>query len=501
VLEGLNKGEMKLHPDRYEKINRDWLGKLRDWNISRQLWWGHQIPAWYDEQGNIYVPDVDDPMMDCIDNPKYADLNLTQDPDVFDTWFSSNLWPFSTMGWPDTEDPFFKKFYPTQVMVTGYDILFFWVTKMQLAGYGLVGEKPFTDIFLHGLVLDEKGQKMSKSKGNGIDPLEVMDEHGTDALRYAMNYASTHGQDIRWDPRRVEMGRNFNNKLWNATRFAMMNLQNEDGSEGELDTGPPETLADRWIMSRLQQAIGEITTHLENYDLGLASREIYDFVWSEFCDWYLEAAKPELREGNARTRYILKTVLTDIVKMLHPMIPFITAELYEALDNEGDVGYADYPIVDASLLDKDVNSAFKHLQNAIGAVRNLRSEANIPPGQMLPILVEGKAANIIAENVSTFTSLAKAELTDSIEGAALTQLAPDLELKLQLEGVIDVAEYKGRQEKKLAELTKLKGMSEGKLGNARFVDNAPEEVVAEERRRLEETKGLIQALEASIAQL
>ncbi|MEZ4631293.1 MAG: valine--tRNA ligase [Deinococcales bacterium] len=291
VLAGLEKGEMKLFPERYDKVNKAWLQDLRDWCISRQLWWGHQIPAWYDEAGNIYVPDPANPMLDCPDDPRYQHLNLRQDPDVFDTWFSSNLWPFSTMNWPDLKDPFYQKFYPTQVMVTGYDILFFWVTKMQLAGYGLTGQKPFSDIFLHGLVLDAEGQKMSKSKGNGVDPLEVIGQYGADALRFAMTYASTHGQDIRWDDRRVEMGRNFNNKLWNATRFAMMNL------EGELSEGRPESLADRWIMSRLQKASFEVSRQLENYDLGLANRTAYEFVWNEFCDWYLEAAKPELREG------------------------------------------------------------------------------------------------------------------------------------------------------------------------------------------------------------
>lgn len=224
VLAALDAGEMRLTPERYTKVNRDWLLSLRDWNISRQLWWGHQIPAWYDPEGNIYVPDPQNPDLDPPDDPRYAHLTLTQDPDVFDTWFSSNLWPFSTLGWPDTEDPFFKKFFPTSVLVTGYDILFFWVTKMQLASYALLDQKPFSDIVLHGLVLDEHGQKQSKSKGNGIDPLDVIAEAGADALRFAMAYASTGAQDIRWDPRRVEMGRNFGNKLWNAVRFAMMHL-------------------------------------------------------------------------------------------------------------------------------------------------------------------------------------------------------------------------------------------------------------------------------------
>ena len=224
IIKALDSEEIKIFPDRYTKVNRDWMENIRPWCISRQLWWGHQVPAWYDEAGNIYVPDPANPDLDCDKDPRYAHLNLKQDPDVFDTWFSSNLWPFSTLGWPDTEDPFFKKFYPTSVLVTGYDIIFFWVARMEIAGYEFTDQRPFEHVLLHGLVLDEKGQKMSKSKGNGIDPFDVINEYGADSLRFATTHASTGGQDIRWDSRRVEMGRNFNNKLWNATRFAFMNL-------------------------------------------------------------------------------------------------------------------------------------------------------------------------------------------------------------------------------------------------------------------------------------
>lgn len=496
VLEGLDKGDMQLFPDRYTKVNRDWLENLRDWNISRQLWWGHQIPAWYDEDGTIYVPEPSSPYQDCSEDPRYKDLSLTQDPDVFDTWFSSNLWPFSTMGWPDENDPFFKKFYPTSVLVTGYDILFFWVTKMQLAGYGLLNEKPFSHIMLHGLVLDEQGQKMSKSKGNGIDPLVVMDEFGADALRFATTYASTGGQDIKWDARRVEMGRNFNNKLWNATRFAFMNL------EGELDEGVPETLADRWIMSRLQRAIKDITLHLENYDLGQANREAYDFVWNEFCDWYLEAAKPALWDENARTKYMLKTVLIDILKLLHPIIPFVTSEIYEAFGFEEQIGLSKWPIVNESLIDEEAESSFVHLKNAIGAVRNLKSEASLSPQQSINIYAQGDAASVLQANAKIFEMLAKASLIqDAPTGAALTQIVPELELKLPFEGLIDADEWKAKQSKRLAELEKNLMTSERKLSNAKFVDNAPAHVVEEERRRMEEAKDLISGIKTSLAQL
>jgi len=501
VLQGLNDGEMQLFPDRYTKVNRDWLANLRDWNISRQLWWGHQIPAWYDEDGNIYVPDSSDPYQDCSEDPRYKDLNLRQDPDVFDTWFSSNLWPFSTMGWPDDEDPFFKKFYPTSVLVTGYDILFFWVTKMQLAGYSLLNEKPFSHIMLHGLVLDEHGQKMSKSKGNGIDPLVVIDEFGADALRFAMTHVSTGGQDIRWDSRRVEMGRNFNNKLWNATRFTFMHLANEEG-DLPLDEGAPETLADRWIMSRLQRATKEVTHHLENYDLGLANREAYDFVWSEFCDWYLEAAKPALNNGNARTRYILKTVLLEILKLLHPLIPFVTSEIYEAFGFEEQIGLANWPSVTESLIDSEAEANFEHLKNAIAAVRNLKSEASLSPQQTINIYAQGNAIAILNENTKVFEGLAKAKLVkEAPKGAALTEIVPDLELKLPFEGLIDVDDWNAKQAKRLADLQKNLMISEKKLSNAKFVDNAPAQVVEEERRRMAEAKELVAGIEASLAQL
>ena len=499
VLEALDAGDMRLIPERYTKVNRDWLQNLRDWNISRQLWWGHQIPAWFDAEGNVYVPDPANPELDPPDDPRYAGLKLTQDPDVFDTWFSSNLWPFSTLGWPDTEDPFFRKFFPTSALITGYDILFFWVTKMQLASYALLGEKPFTDIVLHGLVLDEHGQKMSKSKGNGIDPLTVMDAFGADALRFAMAYTSTGGQDIRWDDRRVEMGRNFTNKLWNAARFAMMNL-----SDGMPDTQnvKPGTLADRWILSRLQQAIGEVTRHLDAYDLGAATRAAYDFVWSEFCDWYLEAVKPELREGSAATRAVLARTLTDILKLLHPLVPFITSELYEAFGFDTQLGWASWPQVDQALIDGGAERDFARLQHAVTGVRNLRAEANVPPSQEISVSVSGAGAEALRANPAVFKALTRANVLETpVEGASILQVVPELELTLPLTGLVDIGEWRARQEKRLKELRANRDKSAKKLANAKFVQNAPAEVVEEEKRRLSEAEGLIGGLEASLRAL
>ena len=495
ILKALDEGDIELFPERYTKVNCDWLLHLRHWCISRQLWWGHQIPAWYDQEGNVYVPDIDDPYTDCPDNPQYADIDLAQDPDVFDTWFSSNLWPFSTLGWPDTSDPFYKKFYPTNVLVTGYDILFFWVARMEIAGYECTGKRPFEHVLLHGLVLDERGQKMSKSKGNGIDPLDIIAQSGSDALRFAMTYVSTGGQDIRWDSRRVEMGRHFNNKLWNAARFVIMNL------EGDLAAGQPEMLADRWIMSRLQRIVNEVTQHLELYDLGKANRALYDFVWSEFCDWYLEAVKPQLREGNARTRHVLQTVFTSILKLLHPLIPFISSELYDALGYESQIGWDTWPQVDASLIDEEAEESFEHLKNGIVAVRNLRSEADLAPTKVIPLHVQGNAQPVIEANKKVFELLARVKLHGTISGMSLSQVVPDLEIRLPIEGIIDVDDWKLRQEKRLKEFQDNKHKIENKLRNPKFVKHAPYEVVVEERRRLDETNDLIGKLEMSLAKL
>ncbi len=505
VLASLDAGAMRVVPERYEKVNRDWLEAIRPWNVSRQLWWGHRIPAWYDEEGNVVVPDASDPLRDPTDDPRYAGRTLTQDPDVFDTWFSSNLWPFSTLGWPDTEDPFFQRFYPTDVLVTGYDILFFWVARMQLAAAEFTGGAPFHTVMLHGLVLDAEGQKMSKSRGNGIDPLEVMDASGADALRFAMAYASTGSQDIRWDDRRVEMGRAFANKLWNAARFALSYLDAAPGVSGDGSAASDATasrLADRWIRSRTARAVQVVTQHLEALDLGLAARASYEAVWSEFCDWYLEAAKPALRAGDEATLRTLHAGLRTFVQLLHPLMPFITSELWEALGEPGQVATAAWPEPGEEAIDEPAEEAFGQLQAAVAAVRQLRVEAGLAPGQQLAVVVEGPAAAVVAREREVFETLARARVLDAPPaGASLARSLPACTVRLPLEGVLDVEAWRERQAKKLAEARAALEKHQRKLANERFTANAPEAVVAEERRRAEEAAALAESIEASLAAL
>ncbi len=498
ALKALDDGEIRVHPERFTKVNRDWLANLRHWCISRQLWWGHRIPAWYDEDGNVFVPPVDAPDSDPSQDPRFAGKNLKQDEDVFDTWFSSNLWPFSTLGWPDEQDPFYRKFYPTDVLVTGYDIIFFWVARMQLAAYQFTDQRPFKDVLLHGLVVDAQGQKMSKSKGNGVDPLDMIEKYGADALRFVMGYVATGGQDIRWDERRVEMGRNYANKLWNAARFALMHL---DVSEPATEP-KPERLADRWILSRLSRTVQQVTADLEAYDLGAATRHLYDFAWSEFFDWYVEAAKPALFAGDPATKATLRYGLEAILKLQHPLMPFVTSELYRALGNEQQLALASWPEVREEHLDAEAERDFAHLQAAVGAVRGLRSDAEASPAARLEVHLAGPGAKRVEEQAELFEALARATVVPGApQGPALSQAVPELEVTLPMTGQVDVAEYVARQKRRMAKLEDERARSAKKLANERFVANAPAEVVEEEKRRLTEAEDLVARISGLLAQL
>lgn len=528
VLEGLDAGEITLTPERYGKVNRDWLENIRDWNISRQLWWGHQIPAWYDEEGNVYVPDPENPELDCDQDPRYAHLTLRRDPDVFDTWFSSNLWPFSTLGWPDTDCEDFRKFYPTQVLVTGYDILFFWVARMEMAGYAMTGQAPFSTVMLHGLYLDAKGQKMSKSKGNGIDPLELFEQYGVDACRFAFTSLSTGGQDIRHDPRRFEQGRNFANKLWNAARFARLRLtEGAPGLTGDdaltryvrgavnADEGEPPrsrdmlaalrtrgdlTLADRWIISRLNAVTAEATAQLDEYDIGAAIRTLYAFTWDEFCDWYIEAAKPALAAGQLGTLGTLKAVLEHILKLLHPFMPFITSELYAQLGHRRQLALHSWPQPDPALHDAGATQAFGALRAAVSAARSLKNELGLSPQDRLAVAVEGDLAPTVAQNARVVEGIARVSLVPALEGRTLSAVEAGVTVRAPLEGTVDVQDWLGKQKKRLAEFDKQIKQAQGKLGNEGFVARAPAEVIEEERRRVADFGAQKERLEQVLAQ-
>ncbi len=534
ALAALDAGQMRVTPERFTKVNRDWLSRLRPWCISRQLWWGHRIPAWYDADGNTYVPSPENPELDPPDDPRYAGLELTQDTDVFDTWFSSSLWPFSTLGWPDESDPYFQKFYPTSVLVTGYDILFFWVARMQMAGLELAGDVPFHDVVLHGLINDEHGVKMSKSKGNGVDPLDLIEEHGADALRFALSRYSTGAQDINWDARAVELGRNFVTKLWNASRLVLMQTspeseveRDQDGASGSrpsADAGGSGgearrlALADRWILSRLEKALDVVGARLDEFDLGAANRAAYDFVWSEFCDWYLEAAKAPLRSGDPGTRATVRRVLEDVLKLLHPFMPFVTSEIYQSLGHDTQLAEVEWPWPRPASLDEQAERDFSRLQAAVTAARHLRAEADLSPSQVIALQASGPGAATLAEHRELFESLARAQLTlvdeggrpleagdrdaaGTSAGASLSRPLPEMELRLPLAGQVDVEAYVANQRSRLAKVEAELQRSSKKLANEKFVANAPGSVVEEERRRLAEAEDVRSRIVAVLQRL
>ncbi len=492
VLRGLERDEIAFVPERWKKVNMDWLRNVRDWNISRQLWWGHQIPAWYCQDcGAVNVPKPESYLEDPTACEACGSANLKRDEDVFDTWFSSALWPLSTLGWPEkTEDP--MAFYPGDVLVTGYDILFLWVSRMEVSGYHFMGERPFKTVLLHGLVLDEKGQKMSKSKGNVIDPLEMVERYGADALRFALTYLATGGQDIRLDLRWLEMARNFANKLYNAARFVLLSREGFSPKEDAL------TLADRFMKSRLARGVETITALYEALDLAQAAREVYELIWSEFCDWYLEASKPALKAGNAHTLRTLEESLATLLKLLHPIMPFITSELYQALTGREELALEAWP--EPGLQDPEAEARFEVLKQAVSAIRALKAEAGLPQGEEVRVYLEGDAASVV-ENLPVFRFLARAELLKERPEKALVKAMPRVTVRMPLEGFLDVEEWKRRQEKRLKELLELAERSRKKLASPGFREKAPKEVVEAEEARLQENLAQADRIREALSQI
>jgi valyl-tRNA synthetase len=492
VLKGLERDEIAFVPERWKKVNMDWLRNVRDWNISRQLWWGHQIPAWYCQDcGAVNVPKLESHLEDPTACEACGSQSLKRDEDVFDTWFSSALWPLSTLGWPETTEDLMA-FYPGDVLVTGYDILFLWVSRMEVSGYHFMGERPFKTVLLHGLVLDEKGQKMSKSKGNVIDPLEMVERYGADALRFALTYLATGGQDIRLDLRWLEMARNFANKLYNAARFVLLSR------EGFSPQEDAPTLADRFMKSRLARGVEEITALYEALDLAQAAREVYELIWSEFCDWYLEASKPALKAGNAHTLRTLEESLATLLKLLHPIMPFITSELYQALTGREELALEAWP--EPGPQDPEAEARFEVLKQAVSAVRALKAEAGLPQGEEVRVYLEGDAASVV-ENLPVFRFLARAELLEERPEKALVKAMPRVTVRMPLEGLLDVEEWKRRQEKRLKELLELAERSRKKLASPGFREKAPKEVVEAEEARLKENLAQADRIREALSQI
>jgi len=472
-------------PDRFEKTYLRWMENIRDWCISRQLWWGHRIPAWYHkETGEVYV-----------NQEPPADIeNWTQDNDVLDTWFSSALWPFSTMGWPDTESVDFKRYYPTDALVTGYDIIFFWVSRMIFQGLEFTGKRPFKDVLIHGLVRDEQGRKMSKSLGNGVDPMEVIDQYGADSLRYFLSTGSSPGQDLRFSYEKVESTWNFANKIWNASRFALMNM---DGlTFEEIDLSGEKSVADKWILTRLNETIENVTKLADKYEFGEVGRLLYNFIWDDFCDWYIEMAKlPLYGEDEAAkktTRSILAYVLDNTMRLLHPFMPFITEEIWQSLPHQGEsITIAAWPTVNEDLTDHKAATEMKLLVEVIRAVRNIRSEVNTPMSKQIPMTIKAKDQAVLAQLENNLAYIEKFCNTSSLNivtevtanEKSMTAVVTGAEIILPIEGLINIEEEIKRLEKEREKLDKEVERVQKKLGNEGFLKKAPEKVIEEEKAK------------------
>ena len=505
AIDILKKGELKFVPDKFDKTYLQWLENIRDWCVSRQLWWGHQIPAYYCQDcGEIIV--AEEAPHECT---KCKSSNIKQDEDVLDTWFSSGLWPFETMGWPDKTD-MLDYYYPTSVLVTGYDIIFFWVVRMAFSAMFCMNEKPFEHVLIHGLVRDSEGRKMSKSLGNGIDPLEIIDQYGADALRFTLATGNSPGNDMRFYMERVEFARNFNNKLWNASRFVFMNLEDESLLEGLTRESVKAnlTLADKWIISRANRVVKEVNYNMDQFDLGIGLQKAYDFTWSEYCDWYIEIVKPRLygddREAKRAALYTLTYVLEKILKLLHPFIPFITEEIYSYLPTvEGYIITAEYPHYEKEDDMLAEEEKMNLIMDGIRNVRNVRAEMNIPPSKKAKIIIvptddKRPAMEDGKEYFKSLASASEVEIQDSKDGIpedAVSVVIDGVELFIPLDELVDFEKEKERlnkeRDKALAEIKRV----EGKLNNPGFVNKAPAKLVEEEKAKKEKFEEILHTIE------
>ena len=508
AVEALKKNELNFVPDRFDKIYLHWLENIRDWCISRQLWWGHRIPAYYcDECGEVVVakemPKV------C---PKCGCTHFKQDEDTLDTWFSSALWPFSTLGWPDkTED--FDYFYPTDVLVTGYDIIFFWVIRMVFSAIEQTGKVPFHHVLIHGLVRDSQGRKMSKSLGNGIDPLEIIDQYGADALRLTLITGNAPGNDMRFYMERVEASRNFANKVWNASRFIMMNLEKAE-VPGEMPKDQL-TAADKWILSKANTLAKEVTENMDKYELGIAVQKVYDFIWEEFCDWYIEMVKPRLYNDGDTTKsaalWTLKTVLVNALKLLHPYMPFITEEIFCTLQSEEEsIMISKWPEFTEEWHFAEDEAAVEMIKEAVRGIRNVRTGMNVPPSKKAKVFVVSESENVrnTFENGKVFfaTLGSASEVTvqadrSGIDEDAVSAVLPEAVIYMPFAELVDIDKEIERLQKEEQRLTKELARVNGMLSNERFMSKAPESKVAEERAKLEKYSQMMDQVKERLTHL
>ena len=501
AMDVVTEGKTKFVPDRFSKTYLRWMENVHDWCISRQLWWGHRIPAFYCEDcGEMTVSKED--IHVC---PKCGSKNIRQEEDVLDTWFSSALWPFSTLGWPEKTKEL-EYFYPTSTLVTGYDIIFFWVARMIFSGVEHMGQTPFDTVYIHGLVRDAQGRKMSKSLGNGIDPLEIIDQYGADALRFTLATGNSPGNDMRFSDERVQASRNFCNKIWNASRFIQMNLTIGKDKAAEL----PETLTleDKWIVSKFNTLIAEVTRNIDQYELGLAAAKLNDFIWDNFCDWYIEIAKTRLQAGDENVQRVLCYVLSGAMQLLHPFMPFITETIWQALPHEGpSVMVSKWPEYNEALHFAAEEAQMETLMDAVRAIRNRRSEMNVPPSKKAKVLILTEKKDTFAAGEGFFPKLAYAsgiELIDAVPADAAKMasvVTGDAQLYMPMGDLIDFAAERARLEKEKAKVEDDIEFVMKKLNNPKFVDKAPEKVVAAEREKAEKLREHLAKLEESIAAL
>ena len=510
ALEVVREGKVKFVPKNWEKTYYEWLENIRDWCISRQIWWGHRIPAWYCKDcGQITVS-----VEEAVECNKCHSKNIEQDMDVLDTWFSSALWPFSTLGWPD-DTPELHAYYPTSVLVTGFDILFFWVARMIMMGLKFMGDIPFKEVYIHALVRDEQGRKMSKSLGNAIDPLVMIEKYGTDAFRFTLTAFAAQGRDISLSERRIEGYRNFCNKIWNATRFILMNMEDFNWREHQLNFKDLE-LADRWILSRVNQVTQTVDKALSEYRFNEVAHVLYDFVWHEFCDWYIEIVKSRLFNKNdidsrATALCVLAYVMEKCMRLLHPIMPFITEEIWQKFSSGGkSVMISPYPVADQDFINEVAEQEMVLVQELIVRVRNLRAEMRVPLNAKIKLLIKKIDPNkqeILNRALQIIVDLAKVEslkyLSSQAEKPAMSAsiIVDSIEIYVPLGDVIDFAVERERQNKEIGKIEEVIERSGKKLANEKFVENAPAEVVSKEKEKLEKHEETLVKLKETLAQL